>query len=312
MSMMIKDLNSNTRVENLLALISSLTEGKTTAGAPYLSITLQDSSSSIECKLWDATPEQIATFKAKQVVIVNGEVVSYRGSNQLKITAIMEVKENIDYTKLVTTAPYSKGDMESQIRSCIENIKNPIIKELTVSLYSEHLTKYMTYPAASKNHHEYTSGLAHHVYGMLELGNTLCNLYPALNRDLIYSGVILHDIGKTIELSGEIFAEYTLEGKLLGHISIANALIKEKANQLGFGDSEEVVVLQHMILSHHGKLEFGSPVLPLVREAEILNFIDNIDARMNMFDKVLENVNDGEFSSRVFSLENRSFYKPKF
>ena len=117
-------------------------------------------------------------------------------------------------------------------------------------------------------------------------------------------------IGKTIELSGPVVPEYTLEGKLLGHISISNAMIKETADKLHI-EGEEVTLLQHMILAHHGKNEYGSPVLPQIKEAEILYLIDNIDARMAMMDKALETVEYGKFTKRVFSLENRALYKPK-
>ena len=144
----------------------------------------------------------------------------------------------------------------------------------------------------------------------LKVAESFCTLYPTLNKDLLYSGITLHDLGKTIELSGPVVPEYTLEGKLLGHISISNAMIKETANKLHI-EGEEVTLLQHMILAHHGKNEYGSPVLPQIKEAEILYLIDNIDARMAMMDKALETVEYGKFTKRVFSLENRALYKPK-
>ena len=174
----------------------------------------------------------------------------------------------------------------------------------------ENIEKLSYYPAASKNHHEYVSGLAYHTYGMLKVAESFCTLYPSLNKDLLYSGITLHDLGKTVELSGPVVPEYTLEGKLLGHISISNAMIKETANKLHI-EGEEVTLLQHMILAHHGKNEYGSPVLPQIKEAEILYLIDNIDARMAMMDKALETVEYGKFTKRVFSLENRALYKPK-
>ena len=129
---------------------------------------------------------------------------------------------------------------------------------------------------------------------MLKVAESFCTLYPTLNKDLLYSGITLHDLGKTIELSGPVVPEYTLEGKLLGHISISNAMIKETADKLHI-EGEEVTLLQHMILAHH----------------EILYLIDNIDARMAMMDKALETVEYGKFTKRVFSLENRALYKPK-
>ena len=145
---------------------------------------------------------------------------------------------------------------------------------------------------------------------MLRIANAICELYPSLNKDLLFSGITLHDLGKTIELSGPVVPEYTVEGKLLGHISISQAIIKETADEMHIS-GEEVVLLQHMILAHHGKNEYGSPVLPQIKEAEVLYLIDNMDARINMLDKALETVEPGSFSKRVFALENRAFYKPK-
>ena len=166
------------------------------------------------------------------------------------------------------------------------------------------------YPAASRNHHEFVSGLAYHTLSMLRIAKSLITIYPQLNADLIYAGIILHDLGKTVELSGPVVPKYTLEGKLLGHISIAQAMVLEASKTLNI-EGEEVILLQHMILSHHGKNEYGSPVLPQIREAEIVYLIDNIDARINMFDKALENVELGDYSKRIYALENRTIYKPK-
>ena len=120
---------------------------------------------------------------------------------------------------------------------------------------------------------------------MLEIAKSLCNIYPLLNRSLLYSSIILHDLGKVRELSGPVATTYTVEGNLLGHISIASDEVAA-AKELGI-DGEEVMLLRHMILAHHGKMEFGSPKLPHLKEAEILFFIDNIDAKMNMFEKHL-------------------------
>ena len=196
------------------------------------------------------------------------------------------------------------------IKKALEYGFTSVMLDASRDSFEENIEKLSYYPAASKNHHEYVSGLAYHTYGMLKVAESFCTLYPTLNKDLLYSGITLHDLGKTIELSGPVVPEYTLEGKLLGHISISNAMIKETANKLHI-EGEEVTLLQHMILAHHGKNEYGSPVLPQIKEAEILYLIDNIDARMAMMDKALETVEYGKFTKRVFSLENRALYKPK-
>ena len=130
-----------------------------------------------------------------------------------------------------------------------------------------------------------------------------------LNRDLLVSGTFLHDLGKIKEFSAPVVPSYTTPGKLLGHISIFQAELTKIAAELGIEDSEEVLLLRHMILSHHGVHEYGSPVLPMIPEAEVLHLIDNLDARMNTIQKALDITEEGAFTQRIFALENRSFYK---
>lgn len=295
------------------ALVNHVVTGKTNGAnrSTYLSLTLQDETGSVDAKLWNANEEQVNTIVKGKVVQIKGDVIKYNDDRQIKIIKI-NVASNDDYDKIkfLKQAPLDSDFMINQIKKYIEKIDNMKLYQLVTTLFEENIEKLSIYPAASKNHHEYVSGLAYHTYGMLKVGEAFCELYPSLNKDLLYAGITLHDLGKTIELSGPVVPEYTVEGKLLGHISISNAMIKETADRLHI-EGEEVTLLQHMILSHHGKNEFGSPVLPQVKEAEILYLIDNIDARMAMMDKALENVEPGSFSKRVFSLENRALYKPK-
>lgn len=295
------------------ALISRVVTGKTNGGnrSTYLSITLQDETASIEAKLWSATNEQVNSLLTGVVVQVQGDIIKYNEDRQMKIMKIVIASTSPnEQVRFLKKAPMDGENLIKEISLYVERISNLKLSMIVKTLFTSHVDKLQIYPAASKNHHEYVSGLAHHTYGMLKLAEALCVLYPSLNRDLLYAGIILHDLGKTVELSGPVVPEYTIEGKLLGHISISQAMIKETANNLHI-EGEEVTLLQHLILSHHGKNEFGSPVLPQIKEAEILYLVDNIDARINMLDKALEQVELGDFSKRVFSLENRSFYKPK-
>lgn len=295
------------------ALISHVVIGKTSGAnrATYLSITLQDDTGTIDAKLWAATPEQVETLVTGVVVQIQGDVIKYNEDRQMKIIkVVIGSTSQKDQIRFLKKAPMDGEDLIKNIALYVEKIDNLKLHQIVKTLFNKHIEKLQVYPAASKNHHEYVSGLAHHTYGMLKIAEALCVLYPSLNKDLLYSGIILHDLGKTIELSGPVVPEYTVEGKLLGHISISQAMIKETADELHI-EGEEVTLLQHLILSHHGKNEFGSPVLPLIKEAEILYLIDNVDARMAMLDKALEQVEPGGFTKRVFSLENRSFYNPK-
>lgn len=295
----------------LYLLIKSVTKGITQAGKPYLTLIFQDKTGDIEAKLWDCKKEDEEQYIAGAIVKVTGEVMSYRGRNQLKIFAIRLASEsdNVNVEDFLETAPLSQEEMMEIITQYVFKLKNPKIQRITRYLLNKHHKAFLQYPAATKNHHEYVSGLAYHVVSMLKLANAIAELYPSLDTDLLYAGVILHDLGKVTELSGAVAASYTTEGILLGHISIVMSEITEAAKELDI-DGEEVTVLKHLVLSHHGKAEWGSPKPPLIKEAEILHYIDNIDAKMNMLDRALARVEEGEFTERVFALDNRSFYKP--
>ncbi len=292
-------------------LIKAVTNGVTTTGAPYMSVTLQDKSGMIEGKIWDVKPEQAEKIICGKIGLVNAEVLMYRSSLQLRIHSIVPVDETkIDYGDFVPESPVPKDELRKKIQCTIDSIQNDVLHQLVSAIMSEIGEKFYQYPAAAKNHHNMVAGLATHTSGMLDIGEALCNLYPQLNRDLLYAGIILHDVGKLEELSGPVITEYTLKGKLIGHISLVQAMIANAAEKLNLQDEEYTILLRHMVLSHHGEYEFGSPVLPLVQEAEVLNFIDNLDARLNMLEKNLAQTEEGKFTSRIFSLENRAFYKP--
>ncbi|WP_010307021.1 3'-5' exoribonuclease YhaM [Kurthia senegalensis] len=292
-------------------LIKQSTKGVTTMGKPFLTLILQDKSGSIEAKLWDAGEEQVKLYPAAQVVHIIGEIQDYRGKLQLRIKQIRQSQpeENIGVNDLIQSSETPKEELFEELRQYFFEIKNPNISRITHHLLKKFQEPLLTYPAATKNHHEYASGLLEHETSMLRLAKSICDLYPTLNRDLLYAGVILHDIGKVIELSGPVSTVYTAKGNLLGHINIMVSEVEKAATELEI-DGEEVMLLEHMVLSHHGKEEYGSPKKPMLQEAEMLFYIDNIDAKMNMLKRALGKTEPGEFTERLFALDNRSFYKP--
>jgi len=301
--------NEKQRISQPL-LITQVTKGVTTAGAPYLSIVAQDDSGSIEGKLWDVKEEQAKLMEPGRIVLISGEVLKYRNVLQLRIHQV-EPAGDVDPADFVTTSKVSEEVLRNKVEATLASLEDPVYKQLTERCFRDYEDDFYQYPAASRNHHDFVGGLATHVVAMIELADEMCKRYPLLNRDLLISGILLHDLGKVIELSGPILTEYTLQGKLLGHISMMQAIVYDVSKELGIEDSEQATCLRHMILSHHGQYEYGSPVLPLLAEAEMLHLIDNIDARMNMFEKMYESVEPQNFSLRIFSLENRSFYRTK-
>ncbi|ADH99992.1 3'-5' exoribonuclease YhaM [Salisediminibacterium selenitireducens] len=294
-------------------LIKSVKKGIASNGKPFLSLQLSDRTGEIDAKLWAVSPEDQESYQAGRVVFVNGDIQDFRGMRQLRIRSL-RLSVSSDQVKphdFMPSAPMAPEDMIEEVTQFIFELQNARIQRITRHLFKKHQKAFATAPAAVKNHHEYASGLLYHVVSMLRLGRELSALYPTLDTDLLYSGIILHDMAKVRELSGPLTPEYTVEGKLLGHIPLMITEIDEAAKELQI-EGDEVLALQHMILTHHGKPEWGSPKPPMIREAEMLHMIDNIDARMNMLDRALETVPPGQFSERVFPLENRSFYKPDF
>ena len=292
-------------------LVSQVKEGVTVSKAPYVSITFQDNTGTIEGKLWDVKPHQKEVLKLGSIVMVKAEVLKYRGNLQLRVVDVKEADtSSIDISEFVVTGLIARNDLEKEVYEAIASIENTELQRLVTALLKENEEQFFRHAAAAKNHHEFVSGLATHVVGMLRIGNAICALYPMLNRDLLIAGILVHDMGKMIELTDGVVPEYTMEGKLLGHISIMQAKVAKVAEELQI-DDECVLLLRHMILSHHGEYEFGSPVLPMIPEAEVLHIIDNLDARMEMLRKAMDGVEEGSFTQRIFSLENRSFYKAK-
>ncbi|WP_340279220.1 3'-5' exoribonuclease YhaM [Staphylococcus coagulans] len=293
-------------------LIRRATQGVTAQGKDYMTLHLQDKSGEIEAKLWTVSKEDIPLLQPERIIHVKGDIINYRGRKQMKVNQfrLATEQDGMRTQDFIDGAPMSPEEIKDAMQEYIFEIENAPLQRVTRYLLNKYEDRYFVYPAASSHHHNFVSGLSYHVLTMLKIARGLCDIYPELNRSLLYSGIILHDMGKVRELSGPVATSYTLEGNLLGHISIASDDVADAAKELNV-DGEEILLLRHLILAHHGKLEYGSPKLPQVKEAEILNYIDNIDARMNMFDKAFKKVNKGQFTERIFGLENRQFYKPE-
>lgn len=308
-----KTVNSWAEAEkiNQPLLVTQATRGVTTAGSPYMSLVVQDKTGSMEGKLWDVKEEQAALAVPGTIVTIVGEVLKYRNSLQLRIHNVLPVTGEFDAAAFVNVSKYSKEYLKGKIDAAIASIRDDIYREISRLCIGRYEKEFYEYPAASKNHHDFLGGLATHVVAMIDLADEICLRYDVLNRDLLIAGILTHDLGKVIELSGPVLTEYTMQGKLLGHISMMQSIVYELALTQGWQDSEQITLLRHVILAHHGQYEFGSPVLPMVAEAEVLHLIDNLDARLNMFEKMNETVEAGQFSPRIFSLENRSFYRSK-
>lgn len=305
----VKDFIEGERINTKL-LISNVVKGTTNSGAPYLSLSLQDSSKSIEAKLWDVKPELSNQIETGKVYDFDLEIIKYKNNLQAKILKVLPIPQaGINMDDFLFKSPISKDDLRNTIQDGINMIKNENIARIVSSMLNYYANDVYDYPAASKIHHNFIGGLATHTSGMLKIGEAICEIYPNVNKDYLIAGIILHDLGKIEELSSPVVTEYSTKGKLLGHISIMDARLSQIGQELKLDESQELLLLRHMVLSHHGELEFGSPIRPETLEAELLSQIDNIDAKINIISKALEEVNEGEFTQKLFAMDNRSFLK---
>ena len=296
---------------SLPLLITNVTKGVSNSGQPYASLSLQDRTGQIEAKIWDVSEKELEICKIGEIISVTGDVIDYRGNHQLKILSIASIdQKTVDYTRFCLASPIPQQELIRRLNGYLKSFENEDIATIVNYLVDINYDAFVSYPAAVRNHHEFGSGLLYHTVSMCDLADLLVSYYSNVNRDLLLAGVILHDIGKTKELSGPIATKYTLEGKLIGHISIMVSEIRAAGEKLNI-NPEIPLLLQHMILSHHGEKDYGSPVPPLTREAFLLHAIDDLDAKMIIIDKALDSIEEGEFSQRVMAMDGRAFYKHK-
>ena len=306
---LLSEYQENEKFQGQLLIVSSL-KGVTNNGLSYLTIEVRDSSLQMNAKKWEVTPEDEEVFVAGNVVDITGEIIFYKSGLQMKILKGKNVNpDEVDVVKFSKVAPIPYETLLNQFNKYRGEVKNKDLKAIMDYILNKYETKFLTFPAASSIHHDYMHGLLHHTVSMLNHAEHFINYYGGIDKELLYTGVILHDIGKTIELYGPVVFKYSLEGKLIGHISIMHGEIVKAKDVLNI-HSEKSLLLEHMILAHHGQLEFGSPIMPLTKEAFLLSQIDNLDSKLNLLDKSLETVKEGEFTNKIFALDNRSFYKP--
>lgn len=282
----------------------------------YFDVLLGDKTGEVSSKKWDiAEPEipMLQNMKEGDIIKVRALVTDWNGQTQLRIGRIRpaNAEDQLDLADFIKAAPEQSQDMYDFIYQVADNMRDQDLRALCTKLLSENHDKLMYYPAASKNHHAEYGGLLYHVKRMLMTGMAVCDIYPILNRDLVAAGVILHDIEKLNEIMSNqygISPGYSFEGQMLGHIVQGIKLLDRVTAELNF-PREKALMLEHMILSHHYEPEFGSPKKPLFPEAEVLHYLDVLDARMFDMEDALNGVEPGGFSDRIWTLDNRRIYK---
>ena len=313
----VKDLRKDMEItEFFMAKTTVIKVGSN--GKQYLDITLGDKTGEISGKKWDVSDAEYPMLKAipeKSIVKVKGVVTEWQGQLQMRVQRIREVKPEDDQNicDFVKAAHEEPQEMYDYIYATAESMQDSDLKRLCVKVLTDNKEKIMYYPAAQKNHHAQLAGLLYHMKRMLMTGEGVCSVYKNLNRDLVCAGVILHDMEKLNEIeSGTdgIATGYSFEGQMLGHIIQGVKKLDSLAIELDI-PREKAIMLEHMILSHHYEPEFGSPKKPLFPEAEVLHYLDILDARMFDMEAALEATEPGSFSDRVWTLDNRKLYKPE-
>lgn len=294
-------------------LIKNVKKGKANNGSDFLAMTLCDATGDIVANIWNSTVEQEQTMLAGTILMVSGVISEFRSKRQINMQAfrLSNPDDNVDIGQLLQKAPINGNVMLTEIVNEIKQMENKNIQEITLNVLKNNSEKFKTHPAAKHVHHSYVSGLAYHTYNMMKIGKSLCDIYPVLNKDLLLAGIILHDIGKIVEYTGYMNTEPTLDGKLRGHITIVSEEIAMVAKELKLGDSQEKLLLQHMVLSHHGLQSngWGSAVSPQIIEANILHRIDTIDAEIDMYNGAISETEEHEFTAKIWGMDNREFYK---
>ena len=280
-------------------------------GGKYLDMTLCDISGEVNAKMWDGLT---AAPAVATVLRIRGMMLEYNGRPQLRVDKMRPAEEKDDYDMalLAPCAPQPPQDMKDEILSRIDGIADEQLRALVTMRLSECGPQLDYYPAASKLHHAERSGLLHHTSTMLRMAKYVCEVYPQLDADLLAAGVILHDLCKIDEMDSDeigMVSDYTAEGMLIGHLVAGVAEIARCGRELGVR-RELLLLIEHMILSHHDKPEFGSPKPPMFPEAEVLHTLDLLDARMFEMNRALQNAQPGGFTERIWSLE-RKLYRRK-
>lgn len=293
-------------------IIKSIEKRTTQRGQVYLDLVLSDAGGDINAKLWDYAEARHGVYAGDDVIKVRGTVDTWNGAPQLRVERIRKATDadDVNYEDLIDSAPFSSDDMYNEIIRIVSAFKDNDLKAIMLELLNENREKMLVWPAAVKFHHAMRGGLLYHTLSIVRMAQRACKLYTFLDEELLVSGAILHDLAKIEELDANengVASSYTAGGMLLGHLVKGAINIDRAAKRLGTPD-ELCMLLQHMVISHHGCPEFGSSIMPMFPEAQMLSLLDDVDAKMFEFAAALEGVGAGEFSQKQWALDNRKIY----
>ncbi len=294
------------------ALVKSCDKKSAKNGTFYLDMLLADKDSELIAKLWDYKEDMAFFPEVNTVVKFRGTLQQYNGNDQFIIQRMRPTNavDKINMADFVKSADYSGNSMLDTIIAIVNGFNDEELKNVVLSMLDDNREQLLFFPAAEKLHHAMTGGLLYHTLSIVRLCECVCSIYPCIDRELLLSGAILHDIAKLREYSVNatgMVDGHTVEGMLLGHLVMGSEDVGRKCDELNI-TPEKKFLLQHMLISHHGKLEFGAAVRPSFIEAEVLSQLDLFDANMYEMADAVKDVAPGDFTGRLWMLDNRKFY----
>jgi len=310
-SVYIKDIKPGEKV-NESFLVTEKNLAFSQKGTPYLNLRLKDKTGEVDGKIWENAIEWDKAFSKGDVIKAQGGAVSFRNTVQLSITGVRKVDDSA--VEIAEYLPASKGDIDvmfADLMAFVEQIETPCLRALLHLFFHEGEVAdlFKKAPAAKGFHHVYIGGLLEHTLSVIRLLDQVTKHYQGINRDLLITGGILHDIGKIYEYTYDRMFDYSDEGRLIGHIVIGLEMLDERIGAVEGFPTQLAMELRHLILSHHGTQEFGSPKRPKTLEALIVHFIDDLDAKVNAFQEFIQESDDNSHWTPFHKLLERFIYK---
>ncbi len=293
-------------------LVKSVEKKSAKNGTFYLDMLLGDKDGDVYAKVWDFREEVTPIPAANSIIKFRGNLQQYNGNDQLIIQKMRPagVEDNVNMNDFVKSSDIDGSDMYRAIVNIVSAFSDTELKNVVLGMLSDNRENMVSFPAAEKLHHAMRGGLLYHTLSIVRLAESVCAIYPFVDRELLLSGAILHDIAKIREYSlspAGVVDGHTLEGMLLGHLVMGAEDVGRKCDELGIS-SEKKFLLQHMLISHHGKLEFGAAVRPAFIEAELLSQLDLLDANIYEMADAVKDTAKGDFTGRLWMLDNRRLY----
>ena len=308
----VKDMVPGDKVEGFYILKEAY-QKISSNGKPFLSAVIADKTGTMDVKVWDYAGPVGTQEDVGKIIKIRGDVSEFKGNPQLSLSNIRMAlpEDNCDTVRLVAAAPIDKDETVRKGRALVDSMEDPDYRQVARTMLERHLETFASIPAAKSVHHSFLSGLLMHTANMMAMADFLSGQYASvIDRSLLLTGTLLHDFAKEIEFRFSdlgIVTDYSVKGQLLGHLVMGAQEVAQVCAELGTPE-EKSLLLQHMILSHHGEPEYGAAVKPMFAEAELLSYIDMVDSRMEIYAELLPSVAEGSFSSRVFALDKRIYH----